>query len=165
MNLVSSLLEALESLTSNKVRTALTMLGIIIGVGAVIAMLAIGNGTEQAIVGEIEGIGTNLLFVMTNREDVTNPEPLTIRDAEAIADPIFAPSVSAAAPVIQGQAELTAGGNVTTTGLVGVTEEYSVVQNIELSEGEFFSSTQITGLASAVILGTNVADDRLQRVI
>ena len=61
------------------------MLGIIIGVGAVIAMLAIGNGTEQAIVGEIEGIGTNLLFVMTNYEDVTNPKPLTIRDAEAIA--------------------------------------------------------------------------------
>ncbi len=95
MNLLSSLLEALESLTSNKVRTALTMLGIIIGVGAVIAMLAIGNGTEQAIVGEIEGIGTNLLFVMTNYEDVTNPEPLTIRDAEAIADPVFAPSVAA----------------------------------------------------------------------
>jgi len=88
MNFVSSLLEALESLTSNKVRTALTMLGIVIGVGAVIAMLAIGNGTEQAIVGEIEGIGTNLLFVMTNREDVTNPEPLTIRDAERRRSPI-----------------------------------------------------------------------------
>jgi len=163
MNFVSSLLEALESLTSNKVRTALTMLGIIIGVGAVIAMLAIGNGTEQAIVGEIEGIGTNLLFVMTNREDITNPEPLTIRDAEAITDPIFAPSVSAAAPVIQGQAESTYGGNVAITGLVGVTEEYRVVQNVELSEGDFFTSTQITGLASAVILGTNVAEDLFGR--
>ena len=78
MNFGSSLLEALDSLLSNKVRTALTMLGIIIGVGAVIAMLAIGAGTQQAIVGEIEGIGTNLLFVMTNYEDVNNPEPLTI---------------------------------------------------------------------------------------
>ena len=163
MNLLSSLLEALESLTSNKVRTALTMLGIIIGVGAVIAMLAIGNGTEQAIVGEIEGIGTNLLFVMTNYEDVTNPEPLTIRDAEAIADPIFAPSVAAAAPVIQGQAELTNAGNVTNAGFVGVTVEYADVQTIELSEGEFFSSSQISGLASAAILGTNVAEDMFGR--
>ena len=63
MKFGASYIEALESLSSNKVRTALTMLGIIIGVGAVIAMLAIGTGTEQAIVGEIEGIGTNLLFV------------------------------------------------------------------------------------------------------
>jgi len=163
MNLLSSLLEALESLTSNKVRTALTMLGIIIGVGAVIAMLAIGNGTEQAIVGEIEGIGTNLLFVMTNYEDVTNPEPLTIRDAEAIADPIFAPSVAAAAPVIQGQVELTNAGNVINAGFVGVTVEYADVQTIELSEGEFFTSSQISGLASAAILGTNVAEDLFGR--
>jgi putative ABC transport system permease protein len=163
MNLFSSLLEALESLTSNKVRTALTMLGIIIGVGAVIAMLAIGNGTEQAIVGEIEGIGTNLLFVMTNYEDVTNPKPLTIRDAEAIADPIFAPSVAAAAPVIQGQAEISNAGNVTNAGFVGVTVEYADVQTIELSEGEFFSSSQISGLASAAILGTNVAEDMFGR--
>ncbi|MCJ7732936.1 MAG: ABC transporter permease [Anaerolineales bacterium] len=163
MNLVSTLLEALESLSSNKARTALTMLGIIIGVGAVIAMLAIGNGTKQAIVGEIEGIGTNLLFVMSNYEDVTNPEPLTIRDAEMIADPISAPAVGAAAPVIQGQAELTNAGNATTASIVGVTEEYSTVQTVELSEGDFFNSSQISGLASAVILGTNVADDLFGR--
>jgi len=163
MNFGSTVLEALESLTSNKARTALTMLGIVIGVGAVIAMLAIGAGTEQAIVGEIESIGTNLLFVMTNYEDVTNPEPLTIRDAEAIADPVYAPSVAAAAPVIQGQAELTYAGNATVVSLVGVTEEYVDVQTVELSEGEFFNSAQISGLASAAILGTNVAEDLFDR--
>ncbi len=163
MNLGASLLEALESLSSNKVRTALTMLGIIIGVGAVIAMLAIGTGTKQAIVGEIEGIGTNLLFVATNYEDVTNPEPLTIRDAEALNDPVFAPSVAAAAPIVQGQAELTYASNGTTASLVGVTEDYSRVQTIELSEGEFFTSTQVNGLASAAILGTNLAEDLFER--
>ena len=163
MNFGSSLIEALESLSSNKVRTALTMLGIIIGVGAVIAMLAIGNGTEQAIVGEIEGIGTNLLFVITNYEDVTNPEPLTIRDAEAMVDPIFAPAVSAASPVIQGQAELTFAGNGLVATVVGVTDSYDDVQNVELTEGAFFSSTQISGLASAAILGANVAEDLFER--
>lgn len=163
MNFGASLLEALESLTSNKVRTGLTMLGIIIGVGAVIAMLAIGTGTEQAIVGEIEGIGTNLLFVATNYDDVTNPAPITIQDAEAIADPIYAPSVAAAAPVIQGSAEVTYGGEVTSASLIGVTEDYYKVQTVELTEGQFFDSSQINGLASAVILGANIADDLFGR--
>lgn len=163
MNFASSLWEALESLSSNKVRTALTMLGIVIGVGAVIAMLAIGTGTEQAIVGEIEGIGTNLLFVATNYEDVKNPEPLTIQDAEALSDPLFAPSIAAASPVVQGQAELTYAGQVKIASLVGVTEDYYLVQTVELSEGEFFSSTQINGVASAAILGTNVAEDLFGR--
>ncbi len=163
MNLGSSLIEALESLSSNKVRTALTMLGIIIGVGAVIAMLAIGNGTEQAIVGEIEGIGTNLLFVITNYEDVTNPEPLTIRDSDALVDPIFAPAVAAASPVIQGQAELTYAGNGKVATVVGVTDNYEEVQNVELTEGEFFSTAQISGLASAAILGSNVAEELFER--
>lgn len=163
MNFGSSLLEALESLSSNKVRTALTMLGIIIGVGAVIAMLGIGTGTERAIVGEIEGIGTNLLFVRTNHEDITNPRPLTLRDADALNDPGFAPSVAAAAPIVQGQAELTYAGQGTTVSLVGVTEEYDLVQTIELSEGEFFNTAQINGLASAVILGANVAEDLFGR--
>lgn len=163
MNFGSSLIEALESLTSNKVRTGLTMLGIIIGVGAVIAMLAIGNGTEQAIVGEIEGIGTNLLFVATNYDDVSNPEPLTIEDARALADPLFAPSIAAASPVVQGQAELTYGGEVKISSLVGVAEDYDLVQTVELSEGEFFTTAQINGLASAAILGTNVAEDLFGR--
>jgi putative ABC transport system permease protein len=163
MNIASSLWEALDSLTSNKVRTALTMLGIIIGVGAVIAMLAIGTGTEQAIVGEIEGIGTNLLFVATNYEDVTNPEPLTIRDAEALNDPVFAPSIAAASPVVQGRVELTYAGSGTEAAVVGVAENYKEVQTAELSEGEFFSVSQINGVASAAILGSNVAEDLFDR--
>jgi putative ABC transport system permease protein len=163
MNFGSSLIEALESLTSNKVRTALTMLGIIIGVGAVIAMLAIGTGTQQAIVGEIEGIGTNLLFVATNYDDVTNPVPISIQDANAISDPVYAPSVAASAPVIQGSAEVTYAGEGTSASLIGVTEDYSKVQSVELTEGSFFNSTQISGLASAAILGANIADDLFGR--
>jgi putative ABC transport system permease protein len=163
MNFGASVWEALESLTSNKVRTALTMLGIIIGVGAVIAMLAIGTGTEQAIVGEIEGIGTNLLFVATNYDDVKNPEPLTIQDAEALSDPIYAPSIAAASPVVQGRAEVTFAGKVKEASLVGVEENYEIVQTVELTEGDFFTSAQVNGVASAAILGTNVAEELFGR--
>jgi putative ABC transport system permease protein len=63
MNFWQALIEALESLTSNKLRSGLTILGIVIGVGAVIAMLAIGSGAQNSITGEIQGIGSNLIFV------------------------------------------------------------------------------------------------------
>ena len=89
MNLAQSIVEALESLNANKLRSGLTILGIVIGVAAVIAMLAVGRGAETTITGSISGIGTNLLFVFRGGldESVRNPKPLTLGDAEAIADP------------------------------------------------------------------------------
>ena len=77
MNLFSSLTEALESLTANKMRAGLTMLGIVIGVAAVIAMLGLGSGTEATIVSEIENIGTNLLYVSSGGE-ASNPPTLSV---------------------------------------------------------------------------------------
>jgi putative ABC transport system permease protein len=67
MNLGQAIIEALESLNSNKLRSSLTILGIVIGVGAVIAMLAVGNGAQNTITGSISGIGSNLLFVMSGK--------------------------------------------------------------------------------------------------
>jgi putative ABC transport system permease protein len=105
MNLWQSFIEALESLAANKMRSGLTILGIVIGVGAVIAMVSIGRGAENTITGSIQGIGTNLLFVFRGgSEDVRNPSPLTLGDAAAIADPFLAPSVAGVAPVLQGSA-------------------------------------------------------------
>ena len=73
MNIAQAVIEALQSLASNKLRSALTILGIVIGVGAVIAMLAVGSGAQQAITGSISGIGTNLLFVVPKRVDEADP--------------------------------------------------------------------------------------------
>ena len=89
MNLVQTFLEALESLNGNKMRSGLTVLGIVIGVAAVIAMLSVGRGAEESITGSISGIGTNLLFVFRGdfSENVRNPKPLTLGDAQAIGDP------------------------------------------------------------------------------
>ena len=78
MNVWQPFVEALESLASNKLRSGLTMLGIVIGVGAVIAMMAIGQGAQAEITGSIEGIGTNLLFVFRGgSEEVRNPKPVS----------------------------------------------------------------------------------------
>ena len=105
MNIGQAVIEAMESLGANKTRSALTILGIVIGVAAVIAMLAVGAGAQNAITGSISGIGTNLLFVFQGnmQEEVRNPQPLTMQDALAISDPFQAPSVSGVAPIRAGK--------------------------------------------------------------
>ncbi len=159
MNFWQSFIEALESLTSNKLRSGLTILGIVIGVGAVIAMLAIGTGAENSITGEIQGIGTNLIFVFQGgSEDVRNPEPLTLGDVEAIADPFAAPSVVGVAPILQGSAEVSYSGESDVTTINGVTPDYAVIRNYLVTEGEFISEAHMLGRSAVVILGVDVAD-------
>jgi putative ABC transport system permease protein len=164
MNFWQSFLEALESLTSNKLRSSLTILGIVIGVGAVIAMLAIGTGAENSITGEIQGIGTNLLFVFRGgSEDIRNPEPLTLGDADVIADPFQAPSVVGVAPGLQGNGEVDFAGERKITQIVGVTPEYAHVRNYQVSEGEFINEAHMLGHSAVVILGVDVAEELFGR--
>jgi putative ABC transport system permease protein len=158
MNFWQSLVEAFESLSSNKLRSGLTILGIVIGVAAVIAMISIGRGAEQSITGSIQGIGTNLLFIFRASSDqVRNPQPLTLGDAEAIGDPFQAPSVIGVAPLLQGRASASAAGQNTSTQLSGITPAYSPVRNYNVVEGEFINEEHLLGRASVAILGQEVA--------
>lgn len=168
MTFGQALLEAIESLNGNKMRSGLTVLGIVIGVAAVIAMLAVGNGAQASITGSISSIGTNLLFVFRGGPDDqqgppsnrsgNNDRPLTLADAEAIADPFAAPSVASVAPVIQGSAILSFGGENSTTTISGVTPAYAAVRSLELAEGEFVNQEHILGRMSVVVLGPEAAD-------
>jgi putative ABC transport system permease protein len=159
MNLLQAFIEALESLTANKLRSSLTILGIVIGVGAVIAMLAIGRGAQDTITGSIQGIGTNLLFVFPNgSQDIRNPKPLTLGDADALADPFAAPSIEAVAPLLAGNGEVSFGGETTVTQITGATPDYGPIRNTELIEGEYINEGHLLGRASVVLLGTDVAD-------
>ncbi len=164
MNIAQPIIEALESLSANKLRSSLTILGIVIGVAAVIAMLAIGRGAQSSITGTIEGIGTNLIFVSPNRSsDVHNPKPLTMKDAQAIADFQQAPSVANVAPVVQGSAELTFGRETSSTSITGVTPEYLTVRNEAITDGEFINDEQNKGRSSVVVLGPATADNLFGR--
>ena len=87
MNLTESLLTALDSLLTNKMRAVLTMLGVIIGVAAVIALLAIGNGVSASIESEIQAIGSNLISIMTDTDNSGGYPALSVRDVEMLADP------------------------------------------------------------------------------
>jgi len=164
MNLTQAILEALESLSSNKMRSGLTVLGIVIGVAAVIAMLAVGTGAQDSITGSISGIGTNLLFVfrgggaMGGGSEVRNPKPLTLQDAAAIADPFAAPSVELVAPVLQDSLLVSAAGQTTTTNVSGVTPDYFPLRNYTLTEGDVITEENLLGRASVAVIGPDTAD-------
>lgn len=161
MNLSQLLLESLESLNSNKMRSGLTVLGIVIGVAAVIAMLAVGNGAQASILGSINGVGTNLLFVFSgaqNNSAVKNPRPVTMGDANAMMDHYAAPDVKAVAPVLQGNAIADFNGNTKTTTISGVTPDYYSVRNVSLLDGQFISQANQLGRASVAVIGVDVAD-------
>jgi putative ABC transport system permease protein len=160
MSIAQAFLEALESLSGNKLRSGLTVLGIVIGVAAVIAMLAVGQGAQASITGSISGIGTNLLFVFRGNQDdsVRNPKPLTMGDAKALRDQFAAPSVAAVAPALQGDATVAFGGEQTSPQLFGVTPEYFEVRNLNLAEGDPITEEHMLGRASVVLLGPEVAE-------
>jgi putative ABC transport system permease protein len=159
MNIGQAILEAFESLSTNKLRSGLTILGIVIGVGAVIAMVSVGRGAQATITESINGIGTNLIFVLRGgSEDVRNPKPITLEDAQAIADSFQAPSVMAVAPVLQDSGKVTFGRESTTTSITGVTPDYQSVRKYGLTEGDFINQEHMLGQASVVLLGTEVAD-------
>ena len=157
MNIGQYLREALESLLSNKLRSALTILGIVIGVAAVIAMLAIGRGAESSITDQINSIGSNLVYIMSGAEDVRNPRPLTIADAEALADPNQAPDVLHVAPTVQSSGQVAQRGESVTTSIVAVTPEYELVRNLNTSEGSGITQESLDKRAAVVVLGTDVA--------
>ncbi len=164
MTFFQAVIEALQSLSANKMRSGLTILGIVIGVGAVIAMVSIGRGAEGTITGSIEGIGTNLVFVFSGgSEDVRNPKPLTLNDADAISDPFQAPSVAGVAPMLQKTLKVTAGGETSTTQVSGVTPAYTWIRNYPVSEGEFITEEHLLGRSSVAVIGADTAESLFGR--
>jgi putative ABC transport system permease protein len=159
MSVFQLMIEAIESLNMNKVRSGLTMLGIIIGVAAVIAMMSIGAGAQNSITSQINSIGTNLLYVMSFGRNVTNPKPLTMGDAAAIANPKLAPAVSMVAPVINQSVTVTAPGDSETTNLIGLTPAYFQVQKADLAEGQIITDFHLDNRESVVLLGSETAQN------
>ena len=154
------------SLNANKLRTGLTILGIVIGVAAVIAMLSIGQGAQDSITSSINSIGTNLLFVSSGAQTrffggggnvVRNIRPLTMADAQALMDPNQAPSIQLVAPVLQGNTSVSANGQTTNTTVYGVTTAYFSMRNEKVAEGAFFNDQQVNIHSRVVVIGPDLA--------
>jgi putative ABC transport system permease protein len=165
MNLFLSIREALSSLSANKLRSSLTILGIVIGVGAVIAMLAIGRGATSSVTSSIEGIGTNLIFISAgsapgSTTTVRNPKSLTLEDAAALAK---SPAVAGVAPIMSGRFDVTYGSQSTSTSVTGVTAAYQTVRNATIAEGTFITDAQVSGRQSVAVIGSDTAKTLFSR--
>ena len=169
MNIGESMKVALRGLTANKLRSSLTMLGIIIGVGAVISLLSVGEGAQAEITGQIQSIGSNLIFVFSgtfeepggaaHRPVGKRTNPLTLEDAEALAAlDGCCPSILAVAPEVQTGAEITFGSQSVYLTVSGSTPEYEYVRNDYPVIGEYFTDSDVDTLARVVVIGYSVAE-------
>ena len=164
ISLMETLQIALGSLNANKLRTLLTALGVIIGVAAVVALMAIGRGSQDAITASITANGANLLTVRPGASNaggvggqVGSAQTLTTDDAKALADPQNVPDASLVSPEYNGFGQLVAGSQNTNARLTGVIPPYLEIHNLKLAEGDFVSDDQVSSNANVVVLGANVA--------
>ena len=154
------------ALLANKVRSGLTVLGIVIGIGSVIAMIAIGEGSKSTIESSIQSLGSNLIMItpgtqrsfgaQVNQGRGTS-QTLTIDDSNAIKEEVK--NVQNVAPEITGRYQIVARGSNTNTSIVGTTSSYADIKNIDMSEGYFFNDQQTKGLARVAIIGPTVKED------
>ena len=177
MNVFECFRVALRGLASNKMRTALTMLGMIIGVGVVIIVVAIGEGAKKQVTDAVNSIGTNLLNITTDRNKLrvgtagfrstattiavpTSSTPinaLTFTDAKLIAK-LFASTIDAVAPQIDSQLPVRLGSVDTTTEVAGTTVDYPYVKNTEVASGRFFTQDEVDGTLKVCVVGPTVSE-------
>jgi putative ABC transport system permease protein len=160
--------ETYQAITSNKARSSLTMLGIVIGIGSVIAMVSIGQGVQSSIQSSIESIGSNLIQVTPGAQRTAGTSrisagqgsatTLTQDDADAIATEID--GIQAVAPELSGRYQVSIrGGNNTNTSVVGITEGYPEVRNTVLGSGSGITSQHVSSLSKVAVLGATVSDE------
>ncbi|MCB8945419.1 MAG: ABC transporter permease [Ardenticatenaceae bacterium] len=160
MNIVESFLTALDSILANKMRSVLTMLGVIIGVAAVIALLAIGNGISESITGELNSIGTNLIFISTDFDNSDGYQALSLADVEALADPLNVPDAAQVAAMVQVNQNVVFEGEGVQTAVLGITPNYLAVNNLdEFQVGDGLTENDLDTSARVAVLGAGIASD------
>jgi putative ABC transport system permease protein len=161
---VESFIIAIRSLFANKLRSSLTMLGVIIGVGSVITLMSVGRGAEASITSTLEGMGTNLIYVTSKTPGVEGLASMqmaaysfTMDDAKAIAERV--PSVTAVAPIIENYVEVATGDESTVAFVEASTPEFEHVVNYPISEGQFITERNVATRDMVVVLGNDVAEE------
>ena len=157
---------AVEALTLNKLRTALATLGIIIGIGSVIALISLGEASQQAVQSQIQSLGSNLLTVIPGsqssggvRSAAGSNTTLTYEDAQAIASSPQITDIQAVSPELSRRAQITTGNSNANTQVLGVTPAYQTVRNITMNSGSFISDNDNLSTAKVAVLGPQVVTD------
>ncbi|MET0133232.1 MAG: ABC transporter permease, partial [Kibdelosporangium sp.] len=160
MNFAEVLRFALRGLAANKLRSGLTTLGIMIGVAAVILLVAVGSGASAAVEQSIAGLGTNVLTVSRAGGQGANTRALTVEDAKALVDPLGAPDVKASSPVVS--TSVTAvyqGTSYDIPQLVGTDPEYFATSNSAVANGSLFTAEDVAAGRKVLVLGATSAQE------
>ncbi|UQU61338.1 ABC transporter permease [Couchioplanes caeruleus] len=151
---------ALRGLSANKLRSALTVLGILIGVAAVILLVAVGNGSARAISARIEALGTDTVTVMSAGRGGPTSAALTTGIADALTDPVLAPDVASVSPVVSSSATLTyEGADHEVTSFVGTTPGWFAASNTPVGSGSTFTADDEAQGRRVVVIGRTVAEE------
>jgi len=155
--------EVLWSLMGNKVRSGLTILGIVIGIASVITMVGIGQGSKKSIEAQIESIGSNLITIMPGSQSVGgvrqssgSAQSLTEEDVTVLEKKVS--GIKAIAPTVSSNYQITAKGNNSNTQVIGTTPDYITVKNVAIESGSFFSESQGRGSAKVAVIGPDTRD-------
>ena len=167
MNWGETIRTALEAISSRRMRSSLTMLGILIGIAAVMLTVGLGQGAQAQVREQINRLGSNLLIVSPGSTTTTtgvrggrgSASTLTMRDAAALASPAVAPDIAKVAPVVTGSQSLTAGATNWTTNVVGTTPDWLAVRARSLTQGRFFTVAELDSAASVAVLGSTTATE------
>ncbi|MFZ6672673.1 ABC transporter permease [Undibacterium sp. Xuan67W] len=162
MNFLQVFIEAFRSMNANRLRTSLTMLGIIIGITSVVMMLAVGESAKKFIAKELEVLGSNLMIISPGanrtqgvRARTGTAPSLSVEDALALND---LQSLNGAAPALQGFFQIAVGNDNTNNAVLGITPEMFKVRNWKVDQGNYFSESDIRGAARMVIIGKKLAE-------
>jgi putative ABC transport system permease protein len=165
MNLMETILIGLRGVTANRLRSGLTVLGILIGVAAVIVLVAVGNGSSLAVTQSIEQLGTNTLTVRhgtfgpPGSGGRTQYKDLTVADAKALADGVLAPDVLSASPVVTASTTCTFEGTSYDTSVTGTWPSYFEAANYPIASGTYFVNDDVVNSRRVVVLGQTVVDE------
>jgi putative ABC transport system permease protein len=166
MDIIELTKESFLTLTVNKLRTGLASLGIVIGIGSVIALLSLGKSSQLAIQNQIESLGSNLLTVnpgAVNQEGVRGAAggrtTLTLDDAKAIRESQTITSVLNVSPELSRRSQVITGSANTNTQIIGVTPTYAEVHKVNVSSGTFISERDLVSMARVAVIGPQVATD------
>jgi putative ABC transport system permease protein len=165
MNWGETIRTALEAIRSRRMRSSLTMLGILIGIAAVMLTVGLGQGAQAQVRNQINQLGSNLLIVSPGSTTTTSgirggrgsASTLTTRDATALSSPVVAPDIARVAPVVTGSQSLTAGTTNWTTTVVGTTPDWLPVRARSLTEGRFFTTAELNNASTVAVLGSTTA--------
>ena len=151
---------SIDSIFAHKLRAALTMLGIIIGIAAVLVTVGIGSGAAASITERIESSGTNLLTISAGASrGLSSATSLTLADADVLADAAIFPDIVAVAPQYSSNASVIFGGSEGSYSVVGTTANYATVRNLDIAGGAFLSDAQVADSESVAVIGDTVASD------